>query len=99
MAGKMTLKGGGAQRDLAGEIAMMQQAVTQYEFQNCIVEHNLEDDSGNLLQFPADFSRLNPRIGAEIADLIDRMNQFEVDEGNSSNGSGSSSTLTVVPEP
>lgn len=94
IGGKMTVKANERSKDMTGEVAMMQMAVTQYEFQHCIVEHNLENDDGALLQFPRDFGLLNPRIGEEISQLIDKMNQFEVDEGNSSNGSEPQSSST-----
>jgi hypothetical protein len=89
LGGKVTIKGSDL-RDVAGEVALMQGVVTEYEFLNCIVEHNLEDETGQLLQFPRDLGRLLPKVGEEISTLIDKMNQFEVDEGNSSNGSGPS---------
>jgi hypothetical protein len=84
----MTVSANDRTRDMTGEVAMMQEKVAAYEFQHCIVEHNLENEDGTLLTFPRDFTLLNPRIGDEIATLIDKMNQFEVDEGNSGNGSG-----------
>src|SRR3990167_8269741 len=42
----------------------------------CIVEHNLEDDGGELLNFQvkANIYRLDPKVGQEIERLIDEMN-------------------------
>lgn len=60
-------------------IDALQTAVTQYEFKVCIINHNLEDDNGVKLQLgtPEGFARLDPRIGQEVSDLIDEMNQWE----------------------
>jgi hypothetical protein len=88
MAGKMAMSGT-TEQNMQIDVSMMQLAVAQYEFQNCLVEHNLEDENGNTLSFPQDMGRLNPRIGEEISSLIDKLNQFEVSEGNSGNGSSS----------
>lgn len=53
----------------------------QMEFAQCIVEHNLEDDLGNLLDFsnPNTLRVLDPRIGEEIGDAIDKLHQTEED--------------------
>ena len=50
----------------------------QYSFPRCIVEHNLTDDTGKLLDFSKPeyvFPMLDPKVGAEIESLIDRLNQ------------------------
>jgi hypothetical protein len=64
------------------EIHMLQKAATQIDFQNCIVDHNLEDEQGKKLDFRnfADIDSLDPRIGEEISTLIDEMNNFSEDE-------------------
>lgn len=74
------------------EMVAANKIVTAFEFKNCIVEHNLEDDNGQLLDFRSDISlrRLDPRIGEEIGNLIDAMHAPPDDEeslGNSGNGS------------
>jgi len=63
---------------------MAQTAATEFEFKNCIVEHNLEDDGGNLLDFrtAVHIHLLDPRIGEEIAEYINQMNNAPVDLGN-----------------
>jgi hypothetical protein len=63
---------------------MAQTAATEFEFKNCIIAHNLEDDSGNLLDFRSavHVHMLDPRIGEEIATYIDQMNNASVDLGN-----------------
>jgi len=62
---------------------VMNVATMEYEFKHSIVEHNLEDSGGNLLNFdnPESFRNLHPKIGAEIGKYIDDLNQeFEDDE-------------------
>lgn len=53
----------------------------EYEFKHSIVQHNLEDGNGTLLDFsnPESFRNLDPRVGAEIGTYIDNLNQ-EADE-------------------
>ncbi len=58
-------------------------AVQQYEFTNCIVEHNLEkDDNGTLFNFKNlnDVALLDPVVGQEIETLIDQMNKLPGEE-------------------
>lgn len=49
----------------------------QFEFSHCIVDHNLEDDKGQKLNFanPMTLSVLDPKIGAEIERYIEELNQ------------------------
>lgn len=65
-----------------GELAMANQKVTLFEFKECIVDHNLEDPDGNKLDLSKSSSlrRLHPKIGEEIGNLIDEMNQLEDDD-------------------
>ncbi|MCA1806920.1 MAG: hypothetical protein LC687_03525 [Actinobacteria bacterium] len=76
MLSKMSMRGEGKNTEAIMEMA--QEVVTRYEFQICIVDHNLEDDNGNNLDFRTKkgFTELNPMIGEEIADLIDEYNEF-----------------------
>jgi hypothetical protein len=48
-----------------------------FEFSNCIVEHNLEDDSGAPLNFnnPMTLRILDPKVGQEIERYIEALNQ------------------------
>ncbi|KKW09700.1 MAG: hypothetical protein UY48_C0055G0003 [Candidatus Gottesmanbacteria bacterium GW2011_GWB1_49_7] len=57
-------------------VEMAQEWSRWYEFKECIVEHNLEDDGGELLNFQvkANIYRLDPKVGQEIERLIDEMN-------------------------
>lgn len=74
----------GRGKDFAGEMQLMNEQATLYDFQKCIIEHNLEDENGNLLNLNSvqDIRRLDPRVGEEIENLLGEMNNFEVDEGN-----------------
>lgn len=59
------------------ELKQQNKAVTTYEFAKCIVGHNLEDANGNLLDFhnPATLDFLDPQIGNEIGDLINKLHE------------------------
>ena len=63
-------------------IQMMQERVTEYEYTRSIVDHNLEDETGNKLDFnkPGTAARLDPQVGAEVSQLIDSLNQFDLGE-------------------
>jgi hypothetical protein len=71
--------GGAAEMD----IKMMQRVVAEYEFSRCVVDHNLEDETGKKLNFknPEVLDVLDPRIGDEISEYITEMNNFEEEEG------------------
>jgi hypothetical protein len=69
-----------------GIMTMQNKAVTLFEYRNCVVEHNLTDENEQLLNFtdPRTLDMLDPRVGDEIGELIDSMNNFEDgDLGNS----------------
>jgi hypothetical protein len=74
-------------KSFAGEIAMASEAIAQFEFQHCIVDHNLEDNGGRKLNLsnPIDFAKLDPRVGQEVEKLIADMNDFEEEEGEEGN--------------
>jgi hypothetical protein len=88
MASSMRMEAQG--KNFAAEMQMVNESVTVYEFANCIIEHNLEDENGKTLNFKnaADIRRLDPRIGEEIDQHISKLNNFEEDgeaeAGNSS---------------
>ena len=67
--------------DLKVTTEMIQKSVTEFEFKNCIVTHNLEDESGTLLVFsnPQAVWSLDPQVGQELGQLIDDMNQWDAD--------------------
>jgi hypothetical protein len=66
--------------DTATTIAMMQSRVAEWEFAQCIVEHNLEDENDKLLDFknPRTLKTLQPKIGQEISKRISDLHDFEV---------------------
>lgn len=84
MGMKMSMEGAG-KKDSRIDIATIQTATTFYEFQKTIVDHNLEDETGRKLDFSnmADFQRLDPRVAAEIEELIKDMNMLEGEEKDS----------------
>lgn len=64
------------------QIDILNEASRQYDFANCIVDHNLEDRFGNKLDFgnPMTLDILDPKVGQEIERYIDELNQEELDE-------------------
>ena len=84
MGAKIAIEGltdSGRQEDLKVTTDMIQKAVTEFEFKQSIVNHNLEDEHGALLNFtnPSSVWALDPQIGQEIGALIDDMNQWDSD--------------------
>jgi hypothetical protein len=81
MITKMSVKGQGKSAETLLEMA--NEKLTHYEFRECIVDHNLEDDGGNKLDFskPTAIQRLNPRVGEEISTYIDKLNKFDEQDG------------------
>jgi hypothetical protein len=66
---------------IRGYFEIMNVATTEYEFRNCIVDHNLEDENGQTIDFtrPMQSWRLDPKIGAEIGQYINELNQFDLE--------------------
>jgi hypothetical protein len=72
----------GRGQNMKMQIAMVNEQAQLYDFTHCVVDHNLEGDDGNKLNF-ADINAirsLDPRIGEEIERLMDKMNNFEEDD-------------------
>lgn len=93
---------------LKAQLEVMNVAIMEFEFANCIVDHNLEDENDVKLDFtnPMTFKSLDPKIGQEIADYIDELNQ-EPEEGDlaplpnaatSSSQDGETRQLEIIPE-
>src|SRR5215813_8592389 len=57
-------------------IDILNEASRKYDFAHCIIDHNLEDDKGNKLDFTNSMSLdiLDPRIAAEIETEVDKLN-------------------------
>jgi hypothetical protein len=72
-----------------------------YTFKNCIVDHNITDDNGVLLDFnKANTLRmLNPKVGVEIERHIDGLNSEDDAEEEDFPTVASLSSLAPVPEP
>lgn len=54
----------------------------QFEFERCVVDHNLEDEGGTKLDFRKEgtLRQLDPRVAQEIENLIDKMNSPPTEE-------------------
>jgi len=95
MVSGMKLTGDRKSKDFQGEMNLVNEQATVFDFQRCIVSHNLtkpnpaspEDEATDL---PLDFSKiadirlLDPRAGEEIDTFLSELNNFEEedDEGN-----------------
>lgn len=90
LATELSMQGDARNKNPEMIMKMTQERVTAFEFANCIVDHNLEDENGKKLDFrsPQSVFMLDPRVGEEIANHIDEMNNFEEDLPNSETGSG-----------
>jgi hypothetical protein len=82
MVSNMKISSNTKSSDFAGEMQLVNEAATRFDFQTCIVEHNLEDENGTVLDFKklSDIQKLDPRIGEEIDTLINDMNNFEMED-------------------
>lgn len=69
-------------QDTQGELDMQNAKVAAYEMKECIVDHNLTDANENKLDFSksSTLKQLDPRVGQEIGELIDELNQFTQEE-------------------
>jgi hypothetical protein len=84
-AGRMSglkVSGSRKSRDFQGELELANQRVTEFEFATCIIDHNLEDEDGRVLDFSqaSDLAKLDGKVGEEIGVYINRVNQFEGDD-------------------
>jgi hypothetical protein len=70
------------QKSKKGDVSMQGADVANFEFAKCVVEHNLEDADGRLLNFNRgqDVQRLDPKIGNEIGSYIDELHNFDAEE-------------------
>ncbi len=72
------------QEAMKAYLEVMNVEVMRYEFKNCIVDHNLEDDHGNKLDFsnPLTYEALDPKIGSEINRYIESLTQESEEDVN-----------------
>lgn len=87
MAAKLQVQGGKKIKGFAGEMDMANAMVTIYEFRTCVVDHNLEDEQGNKLNLSDEtmIRTLDPQVGEEINQLINKQNQFDLDDDDEGN--------------
>jgi len=74
--------GGDSKDEFATEIKIMNKKVALTDFANLIVDHNLTDENDVKLNFknPSHVLALDPVVGDEIGQLMDKLNSFEGDE-------------------
>lgn len=79
---KMTMKARKGQKDVNTEMDMFNERSELWDWAKCIVNHNLQDADGRLLNFtnPEDVRKMDGRVAEEIGTYIDRVNNFEDDE-------------------
>jgi hypothetical protein len=93
MTSNMKVEAGKNSKDFAGEMQLVNEQATLYDFQRCIVDHNLTKPSPTdpdneaadvpiVFTSPADIRSLDPRVGEEIDTILGDLNNFEADEGN-----------------
>lgn len=67
--------------EVKSEIELLSQTewAVQFDFANCIIDHNLTDSGGRKLDFsrPMDLKLLNPKVGSEIEKHINSLNEDE----------------------
>lgn len=82
LATKFTVDGSPGSKDFLGDVKIDQEGIAFYDFAHCVVEHNLTDEQGRLLNFKniVDIKKISKQVGKEIGDLIDSINNFEKDE-------------------
>ena len=76
--------GKGSKKTERGLVEMSAEAIAQFEFNACVVDHNLYADDAESIKLNLsrreDIARLDPRIGEEISTLIDKLNNFEQED-------------------
>jgi hypothetical protein len=94
MVSGMKLTGDRKSKDFQGEMNLVNEQATLFDFQRCIVQHNLtkpspSDPENEEADVPMDLSNFNdiklldPRAGEEIDTFLSELNNFEEDdEGN-----------------
>lgn len=88
MTGSMKVNASKGQKDFAGEMQLINEKATVFDFQHCIVDHNLtKDDEGTPLDFRQlmDIRSLDPRVGEEIDNILNELNNFDEDDEASGN--------------
>lgn len=88
MVSKMKIESERGKKDFQGEMQLVNEQATVFDFQKCIVDHNLEkDDEGNKLNFAniSDIRMLDPKVGEEIDTILSKLNNFEDEDDDQGN--------------
>lgn len=74
--------GKGRGKGFAGELALADKDFTLFDFKHCIIDHNLEDETGRKLNFQNehDVNKLDPRVGQEIEEAISNLNDLDEED-------------------
>jgi hypothetical protein len=73
---------------------------TLFEYKRCVMDHDLEDENGRKLNLGngTDVQRLDPKVGQEISDLIDKLNGLSASEDEQGNSPAESATQSSAAE-
>jgi hypothetical protein len=98
IAMQMSMEADQRKKTASMNVTPTQTEVAAFELKTCVVEHNLEDESGRVLNFssPVDCQLLDGRIGEEIAQLIETIHDWDTDLPNSVTRSAVLSTVEIV---
>jgi hypothetical protein len=84
MATDMELDMGAKGKNQTAKVDIMTKAITVFDFQNCIVDHNLFEDDDETIKIDLSslkgIAKLDPKVGDEIANFIDKLNNYDEDE-------------------
>ena len=94
---------GGRNADAKMAVQIANKWSNYFSFPRCIVEHNITDENGVLLDFSQrgielTFKSLDPKLGAEVEALIDELNQEEEEPEGFTNAASSSSPDESAPQ-
>jgi hypothetical protein len=81
-ASRMSMEQTGRKTGGKIDFSILQSWSRAFDFKECIVDHNLEDANGDLLDFSkaTTLKMLDPKVGSEIEALIDDLNAEEDEE-------------------
>jgi hypothetical protein len=98
MAMQMSMEADQRKKTARMDVTPAQTAVAQFELQICVIDHNLEDESGRKLNFSnqLDCAQLDGRVGEEIAELISTLHDWSNQLPNSGTRSENASGRTVL---
>jgi hypothetical protein len=104
LSDKLRFTGSKKQKDIAGEIDLMQREIAVWEWTNLIEDHNLEEyinpkkpeEGTRKLDFsnPQDIGKVDARIAEEISTRIGELNNFEDELDDESSALGKSASTS-----